>query len=48
MLFVRLVDLQVVRHDEFVKRASRQQERTVELAPRRGTIDGPRTGGPSP
>jgi len=27
-----------VRHDEFVKRARRQQERTVELAPRRGTI----------
>jgi cell division protein FtsI (penicillin-binding protein 3) len=28
----------VVRHDEFVKRAKRQQERTVELAPRRGAI----------
>ena len=27
-----------MRHDEFVKRARRQQERTVELAPRRGTI----------
>ncbi|HMM35821.1 MAG TPA: penicillin-binding protein, partial [Thermoanaerobaculia bacterium] len=27
-----------MRHDEFVKRAKRQQERTVELAPRRGTI----------
>lgn len=32
------MELQVVRHDEFVKRAKRQQERTVELAPRRGTI----------
>jgi len=27
-----------VRHDEFVRRAKRQQERTVELAPRRGAI----------
>jgi cell division protein FtsI (penicillin-binding protein 3) len=38
-LFVRLVDLQVLRNDEFVRRARRQQERTVELAPRRGTIE---------
>lgn len=38
MLLVRLFELQVVRHDEFVKRARRQQERTVELAPRRGAI----------
>ncbi|MBP7675836.1 MAG: transpeptidase family protein [Thermoanaerobaculia bacterium] len=37
-ILVRLVELQVVRHDEYVKRAKRQQERTVELAPRRGTI----------
>lgn len=37
-LLVRLFELQVVRHDEFVKRARRQQERTVELAPRRGAI----------
>jgi cell division protein FtsI (penicillin-binding protein 3) len=36
---VRLVDLQVLRNDEFVRRARRQQERTVELAPRRGTIE---------
>ncbi len=35
---MRLFELQVVRHDEFVKRARRQQERTVELAPRRGAI----------
>ena len=27
-----------MRHDEFVRRAKRQQERTVELAPRRGAI----------
>ncbi|MGA7991246.1 MAG: penicillin-binding protein 2, partial [Thermoanaerobaculia bacterium] len=39
LLFLRLVDLQVVRKDEFVRRARRQQERTVELAPRRGTIE---------
>jgi cell division protein FtsI (penicillin-binding protein 3) len=38
-LFVRLVDLQVIRNDEFVRRAKKQQERTVELAPRRGTIE---------
>ena len=37
-LFARLVDLQVVRKDDFVKRARRQQERTVELPPRRGAI----------
>ncbi|HSB64359.1 MAG TPA: penicillin-binding protein 2, partial [Thermoanaerobaculia bacterium] len=35
---MRLVDLQVVRSDEFQRRARRQQERTVELAPRRGVI----------
>ena len=38
VLLARLVELQVVRHEEFVKRARRQQERTVELAPRRGAI----------
>ena len=38
VLFARLGELQVVRHDEFVRRAKKQQERTVELAPRRGTI----------
>ena len=35
---MRLVDLQVLRRDEFQRRARRQQERTVELAPRRGVI----------
>ena len=38
MLLVRLVDLQVLRKDEFTRRAARQQERTVDLAPRRGVI----------
>lgn len=38
VLLCRLVDLQVVRREEFVKRARRQQERTVELPPRRGAI----------
>ncbi|HMA28493.1 MAG TPA: penicillin-binding protein 2, partial [Thermoanaerobaculia bacterium] len=38
VLFVRLVDLQVLRRDEFQRRARKQQERTVELAPRRGVI----------
>ncbi len=34
----RLWSLQVVRHDEFVHRAERQQQRVVELDPPRGTI----------
>jgi cell division protein FtsI (penicillin-binding protein 3) len=34
----RLYDLQVVRHDEFVHRAERQQQRVIELDPPRGTI----------
>jgi cell division protein FtsI (penicillin-binding protein 3) len=38
VLLVRLVDLQVLRRDEFTRRARKQQERTVELAPRRGVI----------
>ena len=38
LLLARLVDLQVVRHEEWVKRAKRQQERTIELPPRRGAI----------
>ncbi|MCM3877625.1 MAG: penicillin-binding protein 2, partial [Thermoanaerobaculia bacterium] len=38
VLLVRLVDLQVLRKDEFTRRAARQQERTVDLAPRRGVI----------
>lgn len=38
LLVVRLVDLQVVRGREFAQKARRQQERTVELPPRRGAI----------
>jgi cell division protein FtsI (penicillin-binding protein 3) len=34
----RLWDLQVLRHDEFVRRAGRQQQRVIELDPPRGTI----------
>src|SRR4051812_37109640 len=34
----RLVVLQVVRYGEFTQRASRQQQRTVEVSPRRGVI----------
>ena len=35
---MRLVWLQVVRHHEFVERAARQQQRTFEVAPRRGML----------
>jgi cell division protein FtsI (penicillin-binding protein 3) len=34
----RLFWLQVVRHAEFVERAQKQQERTIEVAPRRGVL----------
>jgi cell division protein FtsI (penicillin-binding protein 3) len=34
----RLGWLQVVRHNEFVERATRQQQRTFEVAPRRGVL----------
>ncbi len=34
----RLFSLQVSRHDEFVRRAERQQQRVIELDPPRGTI----------
>jgi len=34
----RLVSLQVFRYGEFTQRAARQQQRTVEVAPRRGVI----------
>src|SRR3954462_3894659 len=34
----RLIVLQVVRYGEFTQRASRQQQRTVEVSPRRGVI----------
>src|SRR6266513_2142843 len=35
---LRLVQLQVVRYGEFTQRAARQQQRTVEVSPRRGVI----------
>src|SRR5487761_93554 len=34
----RLYDLQVIRYVEWFDRAQRQQQRTIELAPRRGTL----------
>src|ERR1700742_2289748 len=37
-LGLRLVWLQVVRHGEFVERAVKQQQRTFEVAPRRGVL----------
>lgn len=38
VLVGRLTDLQIARHAEFQRRARKQQERTVELPPRRGAI----------
>jgi cell division protein FtsI (penicillin-binding protein 3) len=38
LIGMRLVWLQVVRHHEFVERAARQQQRTFEVAPRRGVL----------
>jgi cell division protein FtsI (penicillin-binding protein 3) len=38
LIGVRLFWLQVVRHNEFVERADRQQQRTFEVAPRRGIL----------
>ena len=35
---VRLVQLQVVRHTEFLGKAQRQQQRTIEVSPKRGVI----------
>ena len=35
---LRLVWLQVICHHEFVERAARQQQRTFEVAPRRGVL----------
>ena len=34
----RLFWLQIVRHQEFVERAQKQQQRTFEVAPRRGVL----------
>src|SRR5947208_17028428 len=38
LIIGRLVILQVVRYGEFSQRAARQQQRTVEVSPRRGVI----------
>jgi cell division protein FtsI (penicillin-binding protein 3) len=38
LIFFRLFWLQVVRHSDFVERAQRQQQRTFEVAPRRGVL----------
>ncbi len=38
IIAVRLVQLQVVDYGEFAQRAQRQQQRTIEVAPRRGVI----------
>jgi cell division protein FtsI (penicillin-binding protein 3) len=35
---VRLVDLQIVRYPDFLRRAARQQQRTIEVTPSRGVI----------
>ena len=37
-IFARLIDLQVVRHGELSSRAQRQQQRTLEVTPKRGVI----------
>lgn len=38
LIVFKLVWLQVVRHHEFVERAQKQQQRTFEVAPRRGVL----------
>jgi cell division protein FtsI (penicillin-binding protein 3) len=38
LIGLRLVWLQVIRHHEFVERAAKQQQRTFEVAPRRGVL----------
>src|ERR1035441_8602791 len=35
---IRLFMLQIVRHQDYVERAQKQQQRTFEVAPRRGVI----------
>jgi len=37
-ILARLIDLQVVRHDELASRAQRQQQRTLEVTPKRGVL----------
>jgi cell division protein FtsI (penicillin-binding protein 3) len=38
LIGMRLVWLQVIRHGDFVERAAKQQQRTFEVAPRRGVL----------
>jgi cell division protein FtsI (penicillin-binding protein 3) len=38
LIGMRLVWLQVIRHSDFVERAAKQQQRTFEVAPRRGVL----------
>ena len=38
IVIARLIQVQLVRHDEYTNRAQRQQERTLELSPVRGAI----------
>lgn len=38
VIFARLFWLQIVRHAEFVERAQKQQQRTIEVPPRRGGL----------
>ena len=37
-VFCRLADLQLFRHSEYLARAHRQQQRTIEITPKRGSI----------
>ena len=38
VIIARLVQIQIIRHDDYVARAQRQQERTLALSPVRGSI----------
>src|ERR1044071_8342249 len=38
VVVARLVQIQIVRHDDYIKTARRQQERTLSLNPIRGSI----------
>jgi len=38
LLFGRLVELQIIRHDDLFRRAQRQQQRTLEVTPKRGVL----------
>ncbi len=38
IIVARLVQIQIVRHEDYVQRAARQQERTITLTPMRGSV----------